>query len=90
MNKPPHSQTMIPGRVACLLLVGLLTAAGPTTFASGRSIASLDSSLEVLGLVKIEAKRPGPDFALSDTSGKAVRLADLRGKVVFLTFWTTY
>ena len=90
MNKPPHSQTMIPGRVAALLLVGLLTAAGPITFAAGRGVASLDSSLETLGLVKIEAKKPGPDFALSDASGKAVRLADLRGKVVFLTFWTTY
>ena len=30
-----------------------------------------------------------PDFTLSDASGQAVRLSDLRGKVVLLNFWTT-
>jgi peroxiredoxin len=31
--------------------------------------------------------RPAPQFALKDTSGKVVRLADYRGKVVLLNFW---
>ncbi|MBI4664011.1 MAG: TlpA family protein disulfide reductase [Verrucomicrobia bacterium] len=30
------------------------------------------------------------DFALPDLSGKAVRLSELRGKIVLLNFWTTW
>jgi cytochrome c biogenesis protein CcmG/thiol:disulfide interchange protein DsbE len=31
-----------------------------------------------------------PEFALTDFNGKAIRLADLRGKLVLLNFWASW
>lgn len=33
---------------------------------------------------------PAPDFALKDINGRTYRLADLRGKIVFLNLWATW
>ncbi len=35
---------------------------------------------------KVEINAPAPDFELADMNGKAVRLSDLRGRVVVLIF----
>ena len=34
--------------------------------------------------------RKAPDFELSDHTGKTVRMADYKGKVVFVNFWATW
>ncbi len=34
--------------------------------------------------------KTAPDFALTDLSGKTVRLADFKGKVILLDFWATW
>lgn len=34
--------------------------------------------------------KPAPDFEYSDSEGKVWRLSDLRGKVVFISFWATW
>ena len=34
--------------------------------------------------------RPAPDISLRDLDGRALRLRDLRGKVVLLDFWATW
>ena len=35
-------------------------------------------------------RRPAPDFALRDSTGRIVRLSDLRGKVVWVNFWASW
>jgi cytochrome c biogenesis protein CcmG/thiol:disulfide interchange protein DsbE len=35
-------------------------------------------------------RKPAPEFALKDASGKAVSLRDYHGKVVLLDFWATW
>lgn len=39
---------------------------------------------------KPELGRPAPDFTLSGLDGTTYRLADLRGKVVFVNLWATW
>ncbi len=36
------------------------------------------------------SEKTAPDFALTDLSGKMVRLSDFKGKIVLLDFWATW
>lgn len=75
---------------ASLLLSGVMAALSVGAFAAGRDHGLPNRALEAIGFVKIEGNRPAPDFALNDLSGTRIGPADLRGKVVFLTFWATW
>jgi peroxiredoxin len=50
----------------------------------------LPSAPAQLGLKPPSARSLAPDFNLKDSSGKDVKLADLKGKVVLLNFWATW
>jgi thiol-disulfide isomerase/thioredoxin len=39
---------------------------------------------------KLSFSAKAPDFQLQDINGKTVRLADFKGKVVFIDFWATW
>jgi peroxiredoxin len=38
----------------------------------------------------VRDRRPAPDFELPDLDGRTIRLASLRGRVVWLNFWATW
>ena len=62
------------------LLVALFTTAG---LAAG-------PDFEAFGVLRYDPPKPAPAFELPDLSGRTVRLADYRGKVVLLYFWATF
>ena len=69
------------GRVALAgLAVALLATAG----------LAAEPDFQALVIHRYDPPKPAPAFALPDLNGKAIRLADFRGKVVLLYFWATW
>src|SRR5258705_7442 len=63
-------------RILLLTLASSAVAADPPTVR-----AALQSPKE---------RKPAPNFALQDASGRTAKLRDYRGKVVLLDFWATW
>ncbi len=87
--------------VAVIVLIGVTTPLGNTATGPGtvdpRATAYIISSPPPIGL-KVGATAPefagtnsdGTTYGLTDLNGKPIRLADLRGKAVWINFWTTW
>ena len=87
--------------VAGVVLVGITTplgtTAGGTRSVNPRPTAYILSAPPPVGL-KVGASAPefsvvnddGSTYQLTDLSGRPIRLADLRGKAVWVNFWTTW
>jgi thiol-disulfide isomerase/thioredoxin len=74
-----------------LLMVGLLLGwpmvARPLF---GSSSNDQGAYFKKLGINRMARITPPVDFILADPAGRSVRLSDLKGKVVFINFWTTW
>lgn len=82
-----------------LLVVGTIVAAiwylqrgdGGTAPAQGTGIVSLPADRNLTGKpAAVQEGRAAPDFVLNTLDGGAVRLSDLRGKIVVMNFWATW
>lgn len=54
------------------------------------SAGAAGPELGALGFQPYEPPRPAPAFTLPDLDGRPRSLAEVRGKVVLLFFWTTW
>jgi cytochrome oxidase Cu insertion factor (SCO1/SenC/PrrC family) len=63
--------------------------AGALAFSLFR-VAAGAAALDSFRVLPAAQQRPAPAFTLPDQQGNAVRLADLRGKVMVVRFWVTW
>jgi peroxiredoxin len=66
--------------VALLALVAVLAPGG----------AAGEDPVAALSLIRPKPAKDAPDFELRTPDDRTIRLADLKGKVVFLNFWATW
>ncbi len=53
-------------------------------------IQAVEDPIAAAGVFKYSEGTNAPGFSIEDLGGNRVRLKDFRGKVVLITFWTTW
>ncbi len=67
------------------------TMTGPErTNSAGHERKSLSQLMASMYIDEMAPGQKAPDFQLRSLGGEQVRLSEYRGKVVFLSFWTTW
>lgn len=78
-------------RLLGVLLVGLVATGVMSESRPARAQAPPDATpWGAMGVARPPKPFEAPPLALSDLSGRRVRLEDFRGRVVMLYFWTTW
>ena len=79
-------------RLASRVLILLACAALPAGAApaAGMPAAGMEDPVRALDLIKPNRQQQAKDFNVAALEGGKLRLADLRGKVVFLNLWATW
>lgn len=67
-----------------------LLCALPLLLALTNAVKAADQAGVRAVLQRASERKPAPEFALKDSSGRTVTLKDYRGKVVLLDFWATW
>lgn len=75
--------------IALLFIIGGILLPLKPSILSERASAGTHYA-DALGIVRFKRKINAPSFALKDLNGNEVRLNDLRGKIVLLSFWATW
>ncbi len=79
--------------VAAVAAVGLATVTFPVITGCGSSASRSDGDSKAAPDASACSAKAAPanlEFTLTDMNGKAVRLADYKGKAVLLNFWATW
>lgn len=71
-------------RIRLLLIFCLLTAVLTS------DVFAAEDPIKALGLIKPSRVRAAKNFTVPSPDGNSIRLADYRGRVVFLNFWATW
>ena len=62
-----------------------------TAFLLGLALISCGSAPRARAAIKpVKERKKAPEFSLKDSTGKPLKLSDLKGKVVLLNFWATW
>lgn len=54
------------------------------------TVEAAEDPMAAARVLKVKPGTPAPDFTLRDMQGRTIQLADFRGKIVLLNFWTTW
>jgi len=74
--------------VVCFVLFG--GESGGFFYSIEPSPAAAEDLFKKLKVERLKWKRAAPDVPMEDIHGKPVRMADFKGKIVFLNFWATW
>lgn len=73
-----------------LMIVSCDKAEGASSETENTASFEIERLMGELGIIQVPHIAPPVDFSLFDLKSKKVTLSDLRGKIVFLNFWTTW
>lgn len=78
------------GVAAVVYIIAQASSNPPPSAESPAAVAPGGASKFTAKFVRPDAPTPPPDHVIYDASGKAMKLADLKGKVVVMNIWATW